>query len=282
MGVGLYVRAVDHGRPAPARTISDPAPARGFLPAGAYTITEIESINNTNGDVILNVPLGSPPPGRGGHTHGVSLIYNSKIYDIGWDYSSQYLGQNVLTATPTNSETGGWQYSWNYWFQVEEKPNPTGGYTCPLSEQDSKHYRVKLFTPDGGQHLMRPTGSAGCEDGWGGCHDLNGDGFYRVQPDGKMFNPCPTGRAPDVQGPMVYFSVDGTFLRLEVDHDDDNDWTNNPWTLYFPDGRKVDGTDRAPLRSECGTATATMSHLGISNSTAIPPRKFWTNSAATS
>jgi hypothetical protein len=46
---------------------------------------------------------------------------------------------------------------------------------------------------------------------------------------------------------MTYHSIDGAYLRLEFAHDGDIDWTNNPWTLYFPDGGRVTGGN-APQR----------------------------------
>jgi hypothetical protein len=46
---------------------------------------------------------------------------------------------------------------------------------------------------------------------------------------------------------MTYYSIDGTYLRLEFAHDGDSDWANNPWTLYFPDGGRITGGN-APQR----------------------------------
>ena len=38
---------------------------------------------------------------------------------------------------------------------------------------------------------------------------------------------------------MTYYSVDGSFLRLDIPHDNDAEPMDNPWTLYFPEGSKV-------------------------------------------
>src|ERR1044072_2095254 len=40
-------------------------PARGFQPGGSYALSDIETINTTNGNLILNLTLGKLAPGRG-------------------------------------------------------------------------------------------------------------------------------------------------------------------------------------------------------------------------
>ena len=58
-------------------------PERGFYPGGSYAIGDIETINTANGNLMLNIPLASLPAGRGGSAGpGVSLIYNSKLYNV--------------------------------------------------------------------------------------------------------------------------------------------------------------------------------------------------------
>src|SRR5262245_2266447 len=57
------------------------SPQRGFQPGNSYSLSQIETINTTNGNLMLNFPLGQLPPGRGTLSGGISLRYNSKIYD---------------------------------------------------------------------------------------------------------------------------------------------------------------------------------------------------------
>jgi hypothetical protein len=57
------------------------APERGFRPSGSYALSDIETISTTSGNMILKVPLASLPPGRGGLSATLSLLYNSKLYD---------------------------------------------------------------------------------------------------------------------------------------------------------------------------------------------------------
>src|SRR6202171_6310519 len=86
-------------------------PLRGFLPTGSYSLSDIETINNTNGDVILRIPIASLPSGRGGLSAGVSLIYNSKLWE-----ANASVARDCLDSTSTTtyallpSENGGWHY----------------------------------------------------------------------------------------------------------------------------------------------------------------------------
>jgi len=56
------------------------APKRGFQPGNSYALGDIETINTTNGNLMIHFPLASLPVGRGGLTAGINLIYNSKLY----------------------------------------------------------------------------------------------------------------------------------------------------------------------------------------------------------
>jgi len=40
---------------------------------------------------------------------------------------------------------------------------------------------------------------------------------------------------------MIYYSADGSFMRLYFAPDGDSDPSNNPWTLSLPDGTRVTG-----------------------------------------
>jgi len=90
--------------------------------------------------------------------------------------------------------------------------------------------------PDGSSHEFRPIG----------YQDAYYDGYFNIFPDGWM-TVCFGNDHFDNFGTMTYYSTDGTYLRLDVQHDADNNWENNPWTLYFPDGMRVTGGN-APQR----------------------------------
>jgi hypothetical protein len=96
---------------------TDQTPQRGFHPAGSYAISDVETINTSNGNMILNVPLASLPQGRGSHPGAaLKLLYNSKLLDSRPEIHSDPLDPsnpstnytyNVLQA----SDKGGWRYA---------------------------------------------------------------------------------------------------------------------------------------------------------------------------
>ena len=53
-------------------------PQRGYQPGSSHSISDIEAINTTNGNLMMNIPLVSLPKGRGEVGESISLMYNSK------------------------------------------------------------------------------------------------------------------------------------------------------------------------------------------------------------
>lgn len=51
---------------------------RGFSPGSSFSIGDIETINTTNGNLMLRFPLGVLTEGRDGLTGGINLYYSSK------------------------------------------------------------------------------------------------------------------------------------------------------------------------------------------------------------
>jgi hypothetical protein len=51
----------------------DKTPQRGFTPHGSYVLTDIETINTSNGNMMLRIPLASLPPTRGGMTQAIQM-----------------------------------------------------------------------------------------------------------------------------------------------------------------------------------------------------------------
>jgi hypothetical protein len=201
------------------------APERGFRPAGSYSISDIETISTTSGNLMLKVPLASLPPGRGGLSASLSLLYNSKLYDS--FPTSTYVNHSYYDVTNLKqSQAGGWRYGYKYELYGEGR---YGGVDA-MGEVDpcgsTQHIaKLALLTPDGAKHELRLTGRT------------DGDGFHDVWQDGSPA--CSGGTA--ASGTLVYYTTDGTFLRLEVEHDSDSNGQNNPWTLYLPDGGRVTG-----------------------------------------
>lgn len=74
----LFISLALHG--ASHVLAQDNTPKRGFQPANSFTLSDVETINTTNGNLILNFPIGSLPSGRGGMSATMRLLYNSKLY----------------------------------------------------------------------------------------------------------------------------------------------------------------------------------------------------------
>src|SRR5262245_23640107 len=98
------------------------SPARGFTPARTYLLADIDTIGTVIGDLMLNIPLATQPPGRGGLTAAVRLVYNSKL----WDSTIQTgvgVGGLITVERLIPSLQGGWRYG--YEFKPELRYRPT-------------------------------------------------------------------------------------------------------------------------------------------------------------
>ena len=74
-------------------------PQRGIVPNGSYALSDMETIDTTNGNVSLRIPITSLPAGRGGFSQSLDLHYNSSIYT---DFVSSS-GENSYLHTLTRS-----------------------------------------------------------------------------------------------------------------------------------------------------------------------------------
>lgn len=223
----------------------DNTPKRGFQPANSFALSDVETINTTNGNLILNFPIGSLPSGRGGMSATMRLLYNSKLYDsypewvvwYGGNPSPQVVQQNHLTP----SGEGGWRYGTGYQLLLFNKMDQYAGLPgdlppgtnptpqCyPVANPAATHiWKLKIAFPDGSAHEMIPLGYT----------NYQGEGYYEIRPDG-FFETCQGGYW--TSNDLTYYSVDGTFLKLVIKYNPaHNGWWNNEWTLYFPDGGRV-------------------------------------------
>ncbi|HEX8195913.1 MAG TPA: RHS repeat-associated core domain-containing protein [Pyrinomonadaceae bacterium] len=193
---------------AQAQTVT--SPERGYKPGNSYAISDIETIEQQGGNLMLNVPLGSLPAGRGGISAGISLHYNSKIWDSqsGDTGYPDYITSNEIVP----SAEGGWRYGYKY--KLIDNSDCDGGYK----------YSIEL--PDGSQHLLWADGNT------------NHVGALNFGLDGTPNCGNPTV-VQTQSGALSLFTLDGTRLRVEMDGDGDGIAANNRWTLYLPDGTRV-------------------------------------------
>ena|SRR5690349_4189438 len=105
----------------------DSTPARGFQLAGSYAISDIETVNSHNGDLMLNVLLGKLAPGRGGLSGQLSLRYDSKLYDSqtqyyqDWDHMAGDEPRVAVRNMLVTSDQGGWKYGTGYGLQLLDR-----------------------------------------------------------------------------------------------------------------------------------------------------------------
>lgn len=186
-------------------------PDRGLHSTSSYALGNIETINTTSGNLMLDIPLTSLPPGRGGHPgFQLRLRYNSKLWDGKGDMAQlpDRPDQKVAVTWLVNSKEGGWRYNIprNYSWSLDNRNSH--GRVYPESDPRHSHiWKLKVSFPDGSVREFRPYGY---DDAWD-------DGYFNVQPAAGM----------------SYFSVDGTYLRLDIGQ-------NGNWTLFFPDGSRVE------------------------------------------
>ena len=245
---------------------------RGFQPTGSYQLSDIETVNSKNGNVLLRVPLTALPPGRGGNPgFQLTLNYNSKLWDIythaDWktDFTPGEDPRFQRKVIGGAFGTAGWRYNFDYLIDVEDRTSyldSSRRIWCPGSGDDPNtqysnmewhRFKVRMVFPDGSVHVFRPEGE----------FDPHDDDYFRILPTGWKMNDyghCETTiargwTAPAAGSKVRYYSADGTYLRLEFEADSPSDasatlyditrWENNPWTLTFPDGRQVKGVGKA-------------------------------------
>lgn len=200
-------------------------PDRGMKLGNAHALGDFETINTTNGNLMLKIPLAGLPVGRGSASSGIYLTYNSKLYNMrteklpDYRYFDAYYDRTVIEP---DLNKGGWQLTGGYSLEVESRfrtpePNCTVSHS-ELNDQIVYSNKLKVVFPDGSSHEMIPLGHK----------DVLGDRFFNITMDG-LVRSCIS--MPTYTSRPVYYSRDGSFLRLET--------TTQGWTLFFPDGGKV-------------------------------------------
>lgn len=220
-------------------------PARGVQNGASYAISDIESINTTNGNLVLNIPLATLPRGRAEIGQSISLRYNSKLYDTSVetlpDFSGVPMDQNMLVHSPD----GGWKFVTNtYILDVTSRFETMGSVPCDGSSyavQNIYVWKVAMLMPDGSRKEFRPTGYV---DGY------MDDGFFEINPNGYRTNGCNGPPTLQTSGGMTYYSTDGSYTRLVVSHVPGSQHTGelNAWTMSMPDGSRVTGGGAGPVR----------------------------------
>ena len=217
---------------------------RGLTPAASFALSEIETVNLVNGNLLLRMPVVSLPPGRGGSSFTLHLLYNSQIYDVqkGIGVITDPLPENpdriVLFRDPIPSSEGGWrwgfQYGLEYEFKFQGENRPCGHIL------DKFAHKMRVNFPDGSSHLLRLVNSEAT------VSDDEGDGYYAYQPTGSKDDCHTDAGASDISGDVRYITTGGSFSHVVI-HDDSSDppspWHEREWTIHLRDGARVHGVN---------------------------------------
>ena len=238
----------------------DKSPQRGVNQGGAYAISDVETINTTNGNVMLHIPLGALPSGRGGLSASVGLMYNSKLYDSqpvgikcpavpppghlapeepafpecsGDSLNKEFLGYNDVVA--------GWHYTFGYKITGDGRSTPgyyDGHCNDSHSAADVATFKLQVLFPDGSRHDFRPYLPGRT------LNDGSDPNYFPIDPTGHVFPNSACNGWSDVPNKMVYYSVDGTYMRIEFDNTNPDGISR--WTLYMQNDMRVTGDLSSP------------------------------------
>lgn len=217
-------------------------PKKGFHVGSGYSFSEIETINTTNGNLSLNIPLANLPPSHGNLGGSLNLFYNSKLYrthvEEVLDASGQQALQNLLGAQVDKS-SGGWDYSAGYYLKITNRNDGGYAYQCIIgdsfgSQRSVYIWKVEVVYPDGGAREFRPSG----------FNDFLNDGYFNVSPItpiGRILNVSVNQSFCNVIEsqatlPLTYYSTDGSYSKLTLQ-------ANGDWTLSFADGGHVSNSN---------------------------------------
>lgn len=243
------------GAPGQIREPGDIQPARGIAPTGVYRIEDMETVNPVSRKQMLSIPIAELPANRGGDPgFRLTLTYNAAIYQATSDYTNHdQFGAPELTHQLNMA--GGWTYNLGYTLLAETRPG--GTWPCPGSDELLKYFnRLTLVTPDGSRHLLRLSGKP----------DYNGDGYYEYDPSGAAATHC-SAKSADLTTDADYYTTDGTFYNVRVSKAQCTAlWGTCPWTLFFPDGSRLDQSTFAAggftLTSRTGNTTTVVKSGG--------------------
>ena len=240
----------------------DRSPARGVQAGNSYSISDIENVNLTNGNLMLNIPLASLP-GRGTVSGvAVSMRYDSKLWDNRQELKTDGIPGDGYTASYSidhlrKGDQGGWRvdtggYSLklkNRTFLMDaEVPCQTMNVGAGQNEYGKNGYvnKLEMLFPDGNIREFRPFGNGAA------YQDYYNTGYFSIDPNGfrrtytyseapnNIFNCFQTDTQVTTSG-MTYYSSDGSGIRLFVPYNSTGfSGDINKWKLYYPNGTLIE------------------------------------------
>ena len=212
---------------------------RGFL-TDAMTGSGVDAIDSVSGNLHLEIPIASLAPGPAGSGFDLTLVYNSSIWEargngyslsidppIPQDPYTVYIGHQTLKAD------AGWRYNYQG-YRIDREEKPADVPDCNAS--GVWRHRLRIGLPDGSLHTLFLQTDDGAE------HDvMDGEGFLIFDENGLGVEGGCAGPGRKLLGQrLTYYTVDGSYLKLEIDPDD-SITAAAEWILHYPDGRRVHG-----------------------------------------
>jgi RHS repeat-associated protein len=216
-------------------------PDRGLAAGASFSVSDIDNVNLSNGNVNISIPLASLPPIAGGKLKlDLNAIYNSKLWDVvrtekGLGGQTGGCQSTFLASEPQMSDNGGWRVGGASYVLLFHDAMEDVGYLVPSQQCDITEWtllqnrwkKLVLTTPDGATHELRPTDAY---QPYSGSREYL-HGYYKDTPD-------------TIHAPMRYYSYDGSHLWAVVNQSG----SATSWTVYMPDGTQIIQTSNAIQR----------------------------------
>ena len=126
------------------------SPGKGAVVGHAYQLSDIQSVNLSNGGLTIRIPLAQLPAGPAGNA-GVSLVYNSKYWED-HPYVFAASGSKSVTHHLGASPAGGWRLKYDYELRAYYPEERSG--TDPCAPGPAGLVQLLLVEPDGSEHKM--------------------------------------------------------------------------------------------------------------------------------
>ena len=125
--------------PLAAAAQDHPNQARGFAPDKLYSFFDLDTVNTFNGNLNISIPIGQKYTVGGGLTYGLTLVYNSSV----WDYRTETVNgekELYIYANRRSNAGMGWQLTLGELYPPQDPLTNSGQWIFAGS--------------DGGQHTF--------------------------------------------------------------------------------------------------------------------------------
>jgi len=213
------------------------------MPTADQLTSPVDSIDPISGKLHLEIPLASLQRGRAGTGFDLNLVYDSHLYDLVPEIlqppPNLNLGPEVAWNLSSYS-TGGWHYNIdNLHLDIEGHAGAIDYYPDCTEDSPKRVYRLRVPMLDGSVHTMQLRGyGAAMNDNY------SGDGFFGIYPLTGRANVCAALHhdwPSQLTGWLSYYSIDGSYLKLEIYIDGSGNVNSAPFYIYYPDGQRAMG-----------------------------------------